>query len=389
MRVILGSTSKLGTGTNIQDKLIAGHHIDCPWRPADLVQRDGRVVRQGNENDVVFMFRYVTKGTFDSYLWQIQEQKLKYISQVMTGKSISRSCSDLDETVLSAAEVKAIATSNPLLAEKMNVDNEVARLQLVKNSWVNERISLQEKIQTQYPDNIINLEKEIEVRKTEIATLNTAPILNDEKGKVIFSIKINGQTYDSRTKALETMTELINSKRLPKNKQMIIGEYRGLTLSAATGTSIGTRLYINGRYGSDFTTLSGVGNLTRLQNKVNDLPKELAFFEDELAEKKRHLKMAELEITKPFEQEARLSELLTKQLEINHKIEFGVTDDKPTVEANEMASDESVTTESEFISSNDGDYVAVKNEQFIPSHLVKAEDMPAKETNRQAYQKLA
>src|SRR5659263_172481 len=124
IRILLGSTSKRGTGTNVQDKLIAVHHLDCPWRPSDIAQRDGRILRQGNDNPVVNIFRYVTKGTFDAYLWQIQEQKLKYISQVMTGKSISRSCEDMDETVLSAAEVKAIATSNPLLAEKMEVDNE-------------------------------------------------------------------------------------------------------------------------------------------------------------------------------------------------------------------------------------------------------------------------
>jgi len=389
VRVILGSTGKIGTGTNIQDKLIAGHHVDCPWRPADLVQRDGRVVRQGNENDVVFMFRYVTKGTFDSYLWQIQEQKLKYISQVMTGKSISRSCSDLDETVLSAAEVKAIATSNPLLAEKMNLDNEVARLQLVKNSWANERISLQEKIQTQYPNNIIKLEKDIETRKTEIATLNTVPVLNDEKGKGIFSIKLNGQTYDSRTEAFETMTDLVSSKRLPRNKRVAIGEYRGLTLSAEVDNLIETRIYINGRYGTDFTALSGVGNLTRLQNKVNDLPKDLEQKKLELADSQKNLEMAKLEITKPFEQEAKLSELLNKQSEINRKIEFGVTDDKPTTETNDGVNEEFATGENEFISSNDSGYVEVEEDQFIPDHLAELEDIPAKEMNRQAYQELA
>lgn len=140
--MLLGSTSKVGTGTNVQDKLLAVHHIDCPWRPSDLTQRDGRIVRQGNENSEVQIYRYVTKNSFDSYLWQIQEQKLKYITQVMTGKSISRSCDDLDETVLSASEVKAVATGNPLLAEKMHLDIEVTKLRLMKSSWVDEQMVL-------------------------------------------------------------------------------------------------------------------------------------------------------------------------------------------------------------------------------------------------------
>ena len=142
IRILLGSTGKLGTGTNVQSRLIAVHHLDCPWRPSDIEQRDGRILRQGNQNPIIKILRYVTKGTFDAYLWQIQEQKLKYISQVMMGKSISRSCEDMDETVLSAAEVKAIATSNPLLAEKMEVDNEVIRLKLLKGNWNNERLTL-------------------------------------------------------------------------------------------------------------------------------------------------------------------------------------------------------------------------------------------------------
>jgi len=161
VRILLGSTGKLGTGTNAQNRLIAVHHLDCPWRPSDIQQRDGRILRQGNQNPIVKIFRHVTKGTFDAYLWQIQEQKLKYITQVMTGKSISRSCEDMDETVLSAAEVKAIATSNPLLAEKMEVDNEVARLKLLKGNWNNERLLLERNIRNRYPETIAYCENKI------------------------------------------------------------------------------------------------------------------------------------------------------------------------------------------------------------------------------------
>lgn len=435
VRVLLGSTSKLGTGTNVQDKLIAGHHLDCPWRPSDLVQRDGRVVRQGNENKVVHMFRYVTKGTFDSYLWQIQEQKLKYISQVMTGKSISRSCSDLDETVLSAAEVKAIATSNPLLSEKMTLDNEVARLQLVKSSWVNERVNLQEKIQTGYPNRIEKLEKDIEIRQSEMTTLNAFPLQKDEKGKEIFSIQLNNKSYDNRNEAFETLTALINPKRMAKNERTIIGEYRGLKLSAEINNFIDAQIYVNDRYATNFSDLSGIGNLTRMQNKVNDLPKELQQKVLELEDNRKNLTVAKQEITKPFEQEEKLLELLNRQSEINRKIEFGMTDDESPIETSEVMDDEpllddftppqgaigiekeekgavrtKITTwqrenpderqqwliqegylsekELDSVSLND-EYVEVENDQFIPNHLVRLEDAPTREVNQQDYQELA
>jgi hypothetical protein len=199
VRILLGSTSKLGTGTNVQDKLIAVHHLDCPWRPSDIEQRDGRILRQGNENPVVNIFRYVTKGTFDAYLWQIQEQKLKYISQVMTGKSISRSCEDMDETVLSAAEVKAIATSNPLLAEKMEVDNEVARLKLLKANWNNERIILERNIESHYPKMIAHC-------KEKIVALEKDIVLKNQSVGQEFSMLVDGKTFDERVKAVKGLS---------------------------------------------------------------------------------------------------------------------------------------------------------------------------------------
>jgi hypothetical protein len=151
VRVIIGSTQKLGTGTNIQKKLIDAHHLDCPWRPSDNTQRNGRIIRPGNDNPVIGIKNYVTKGTFDSYLWQIQEQKLRFITQIMTGKSISRSCDDFDETVLSAAEIKAIATDNPLVSKKMEIDNEVMRLKILKSNWENEKMTLERDISGRYP----------------------------------------------------------------------------------------------------------------------------------------------------------------------------------------------------------------------------------------------
>ena len=394
VRILLGSTSKLGTGTNVQDKLIAGHHIDCPWRPSDLVQRDGRVIRQGNENDMVYMYRYVTKGTFDSYLWQIQEQKLKYISQVMTSKSISRSCSDLDETVLSASEVKAIATSNPLLAEKMTVDNEVARLQLVKNSWENERISLQEDIQKQYPNRIAYLEKNIATRNTELETLNQFPVFQDDKGKDLFSIKLNEVTYNSRTEAFEALTDIITRGRLPRNEKIPIGEYRGLPLSVELQTSNITAelrnlttvtLHINNHYEIDYYDHSGIGNVTRLVNKVNDLPKELNQKELELTDTKKNLETAKQEITKPFDQEEKLTELLNRQSKINRQIEFGMLEDEKDKEKEADSPNETT----EIATTVEDEYEMVEDDQYIPKRLIELKDIPVKEVSQRDYLELA
>lgn len=154
VRILLGSTQKLGMGANVQARLYCINHLDCPWRPSDLQQRNERAKRQGNLNPFIKIRQYVTRGTFDSYLWQIQEQKLRFITQVMTGKAITRTCEDIDETVLTAAEFKAIATDNPLLAEKMNVDNEVSRLLILQANWQNERASLRYAMEKEYPREI-------------------------------------------------------------------------------------------------------------------------------------------------------------------------------------------------------------------------------------------
>ncbi|MFV0402344.1 MAG: helicase-related protein, partial [Oscillospiraceae bacterium] len=157
VRILLGSTSKLGMGTNVQDQLFAIHHIDCPWRPTDITQRNGRGKRYGNKNPVIRICQYVTRGTFDSYLWQIQEQKLRYTSQVMTGKAITRSCEDVDISVLNAAEVKAIATDNPLLLEKMTAENEVTRLTILRKAWQNERMTLKRKCDTKSRSKLLSI----------------------------------------------------------------------------------------------------------------------------------------------------------------------------------------------------------------------------------------
>ena len=316
IRVLLGSTGKLGTGTNIQSKLYALHHIDVPWRPSDIIQRDGRGLRFGNDNASIGIFRYVTKDTFDAYLWQIQEQKLRYITQIMTSKSVSRSCDDTDETVLTAAEIKAIATSNPMLAEKMTVDNEVTRLKLLKGNWTNERIILERNINTNYPDAIALNEKRIENIKCDIA------VLDKHKGGD-FIITIDGKKYDERAVAGEALLTVIRAKCEIGEGQFIVGSYRGLDLYAERQNLSETdlRLIGSGKY-SNSASDSAIGCITRIENITERLPHYLADAETKLTEARHQLETAKQSVTKPFEYEEKLSELLTRQSEINTTLEF-------------------------------------------------------------------
>jgi hypothetical protein len=263
--VILGSTAKLGTGTNIQTKLCALHHLDVPWRPSDIIQRDGRGLRFGNDNQYIKIFRYVTRDTFDAYLWQIQEQKLRYITQIMTSKSVSRSCEDTDETVLTAAEIKAIATSNPLLAEKMTVDNEVTRLKLLKGNWSDEQIYLERNIKTHYPDTIARNEKLVEEITRDIA------VLDKHKGGD-FIIEIDGKKYDERPLAGEALLTVIKAKCTIGEGQYDIGSYRGLDLYAERKSVNDIDLRLIG--GARYTTPAGdsaQGCITRIENLAERL----------------------------------------------------------------------------------------------------------------------
>ncbi len=266
IRIILGSTSKLGTGVNVQDKLICTSDLDCPWKPSDLTQRSGRILRQGNDNPVVSIRRYVTKGTFDSYLWQIQEQKLRYITQVMSGKSIARSCEDMDETVLTAAEVKAIATDNPMLAEKMEVDNEVARLKLLRGSWQNEHATLERNISCYYPESISRHRDNIEKISVDLE------LLRNIEGKD-FMITIDGRTFDERVPAGERLMLL---SRLDdwkdKDTPLPVGEYRGMALSLEHGAFDSLKFTLKGAhtYRGDLGS-SELGAITRIENAADRL----------------------------------------------------------------------------------------------------------------------
>ncbi|WP_025731563.1 helicase-related protein [Heyndrickxia ginsengihumi] len=316
VRIILGSTSKVGTGTNIQDRLVAAHHIDCPWRPADLIQRDGRILRQGNMNEKVSIYRYVTKGTFDGYLWQIQEQKNRYISQVMTGKNVSRSVDDLDETVLTAAEVKAIATDNPLLLEKMNLDNDVNRLKLVRNRWLNERVTMQRNVEKVLPDRVTQLEKQ----KQEIQEdLQTVEKFKDSPFEIIIGNRVY---YDEKEAGIALSNEL-KTKPFDKDHTINVGTFKGLEVyierdvfGEQTIGLKGNKSY-SARYGKYEKS-----NIERLSNIVDLIPVKLESTNRKLEETKQQIIDTEIELKKEFPQEMEYQELLKKQAEMNLKMEF-------------------------------------------------------------------
>jgi len=316
LRILLGSTGKLGTGTNIQTKLIALHHLDVPWRPSDIIQRDGRGIRQYNTNPEIEIYRYVTKGTFDSYLWQIQEQKLRYITQIMTSKSISRSCEDTDETVLTAAEVKAIATDNPMLAEKMEVDNEVTRLKLLRGNWSNEKLTLERNINSYYPELITKCEGRIERIQHDIALL--------EKHKSDdFRMAIDGSTYDERAKAGEAFATVMKAKCEVGGGAVPIGEYCGFQVLGERKNLIDTEIRIIGKGGySTPVGESGLGSITRIENLANKLPTFLQESEQTLSKTKSQLDEAKIIVLQPFQFEEKLGDYIARQSDINSKLEF-------------------------------------------------------------------
>lgn len=334
VRILLGSTAKVGTGTNVQQKLIAAHHVDCPWRPADLTQRDGRILRQGNDNEEVQIFRYVTKGTFDSYLWQIQEQKLRYISQVMSGKSISRACDDMDETVLSAAEVKAVATDNPELLEKMSVDNEVSRLRLARGEWQDNQLRLKRNIATTYPDRI-------QQYRNELARYEVDKKTTDQRKYKHFSLTVNGKNYETRKDAGNAIEQCIRANN-PLNREMIlIGNFKGLNLLFQRG-ALDNQMILKGAeiYHTSFSPGNAVGNMIKLDNLIRSIPKQISECQAQIDRTKKILMSAKREVGRQFEYQDRLDELLAKQSELNLKLEFknapdSVSDDKQNLEQEE------------------------------------------------------
>ena len=318
VRILLGSTNKLGTGVNVQDKVIAINHLDCPWRPSDITQRDGRGVRQGNENPEVMIKQFVTKGTFDAYLWQIQEQKLRYIKQILTGRSIARSCEDVDETVLSAAQFKAAATDNPMLAQKMELENRVTELKILRGAWSNEQLSLERKVNTTYPNRIQQYQRQIEQIRQDVT------LLEQSKGGN-FSIMLDGKQYTERPAAGDAFALLyrtISENRAKDDLEFEIGSYREFRLCLNLHPlSQGIVLRGTSRYSTDIGS-SGQGTITRIENLAERIPFYLVNTQRDLEEAEKQLEAARQQMGQPFIYEEELSEKVATLTEINTKLEF-------------------------------------------------------------------
>ena len=336
VRVLMGSTVKMGAGTNCQDRLIALHDLDCPWRPSDLIQRSGRIIRQGNQNKEVYVYRYVTEKTFDAYLYQLVENKQKFISQIMTSKTPVRSAEDIDEVALSYAEIKALAAGNPLIIEKTELDTQVSKLKLLKQSYLNEQYDLEDKIKKKYPNRIKELEKNIENYKTDIEYLSD----NYRNEDSFTGMTINGITYSEKQDAGAKIIDECKSIISDETKE--IGEYKGFKMELRFFAFMKEYNLILKRNSTTIVNLgnSELGNITRIDNALDNISSHLLDSQTELETIKTQLEKAKLEFGKPFSQEVELKEKqkrlneVNRLLNMNEKTNEILDDDVEEVEQN-------------------------------------------------------
>ena len=313
VRVLLGSTAKMGAGTNVQDKLIALHDLDCPWRPSDLQQRLGRIVRQGNENEEVEIYRYVTEGTFDAYLYQLVENKQKFIAQIMTSKAPVRVADDVDETALSYSEIKALATGNPLIIEKCNLDMEVARLNMLKASHLNQVYALEELVYRKYPEEITRLTERIAGYEQDVALAAAHP--KAQEG--FCGMEVDGKHYTEKEDAGKAIIDVCT--RMTGSDAVLLGQYRGFSMVLAyDGRSNEYRITLKGTLSHTVTLGADVfGNITRLDNALENLAGSLQAEQNSLEETKTQLENARAELQTPFAREAELAEKTKRLKELN------------------------------------------------------------------------
>ncbi len=314
VRILMGSTFKMGAGTNVQDRIIASHDLDCPWRPRDLEQRAGRTIRQGNQNPKVEIIRYVTEGTFDAYLYQTIENKQKYISQIMTSKSPARSVEDIDEVALSYAEIKALATGNPHIKEKMDLDIQVTRLQLLKQSFLNQKYEMEDQVAKHLPARIREQETWITQYEADIAQVKAHTPLDRETFPVM---QIGDHSYTEKKEAGQAIIDACKAMKSPE--PVLLGAYRGLSMElsySSVGQEFVIALHGKGTYkvplGTDI-----YGNITRLDNKMNELPDNLSRCREQLETAKSQLETAKVEAQKEFPQEKELAEKVARLGELN------------------------------------------------------------------------
>lgn len=344
VRVLMGSTQKMGAGTNVQTRLCALHHLDCPWRPADIAQRNGRMVRQGNMNKEVSIFIYITEATFDAYSYQLVENKQKFISQIMTSKSPARSCEDLDEAALSYAEVKALAAGNPMIKEKMDLDIQVARLRTLKAAYNSQHYRLEDAVTGIFLREIRGTECRIQAFEKDMQTAKDSQSY-DKDGKLVFSIELDGTSYDKREDAGKALLGLVGAA-VRADHPVLVGHYAGFEVTVAYVPL--SKVFVAHLVGqATHTTELGsdaAGNMVRLQNVVAALPQEVSGLRNNLQQLRVQLDSAKEELQQPFLQEKELNDKSARLAELDALLNVG--NDAPVLEgeAEVVNEDDSVRT---------------------------------------------
>ena len=314
VRILMGSTPKLGAGTNVQDRLIALHHLDCPWKPSDLEQQEGRILRQGNQNDKVKIFRYVTENTFDAYMWQILENKQKFISQIMTSKSPVRACEDVDDTALSYAEIKALATGNPYIKEKMDLDVQVSKLKLLKANHTSQIYRLESDIAKNFPVQISALKERIAGMQVDSQVVKSVDLQDNDT----FAMTVGNVLYEDKKEAGEALIAACAGLKTVSTGGKV-GEYHGFSLSASYNMfSNAFELTVKGKCSYKLEIgKDPVGNMQRIHNTLSSIDRKLTESEQKLETVQQQLATAQEEVKKPFPKEAELNEKMERLSELN------------------------------------------------------------------------
>lgn len=377
IRILIGSTEKCGAGTNVQKRLVALHHLDTPYRPSDLEQREGRIIRQGNENKKVDIYTYVTERTFDSYSYQILENKQKFISQINKGDLTVREAEDIDETTLSYAEIKAITAANPKIKRKMEVDAEIARLRVLEGQYKKNLYELQDKIRKDFPEDIRKQELLIERVTLDLMHLQSSKPENPEA----FEISVNGTVYTDKKEGGKALTEALYKSK----PETAVAEYRGFKISMnpitiLTATEREITLTANGQYTLSIGE-SASGNLTRLENFIEDFPKRKERLENRLKQLKDDLEIAKEQVEKPFEHKEHLLELLSEQTELNAELDLDkkdeviAGDDAETDDVNYRALPTQRNNKEDDDIIDKEDKTALMQVEILPDYSVVAKDM--------------
>ena len=315
-KILIGSTDKCGTGVNVQTHLVAMHHCDCPWKPSSIEQREGRGLRQGNENPDVAVYRYVTKGTFDAYSWALVENKQRFISQVMTGKSVSRTCEDIDEATLSYAEIKAVATGNPMIKEKMQIDNDVQRLKMLKATYDSQHYAMQDGFMVKFPKLIAAAEEKLKCVHEDVRERDKRLAAGEE-----FSIKIGGMTFTERVDGGTAFLSAVSRCRTGQTTE--VAEYKGFSVLVEKNFMGINYLVLRGKteYKAELST-SPVGCMTRMENLFNGIQENIGFLGERLEKYRLDMEQAKADYDKPFQYEEELKTKLARQFELDNLLDM-------------------------------------------------------------------